>query len=194
LALVVDELRAEQEVVVRPVGRKDRPSPNLSGAALLGTGEVALVLDPAAVVDAGLGLGGRLGVSSEAAEGTPTRRRLLVVDDSITTRALEQSVLQAAGYEVDTAVDGADAWRQLQERGADLVVADVDMPRMDGFGLCAAIRASTRFRRLPLVLVTALESTEHRARGLEVGADAYLGKSSFDQQQLLDVVRQLLGT
>ena len=92
-----------------------------------------------------------------------------------------------------TAVDGADGGRLLQERGADLVVADIEMPRMDGFELCEAIRASKRLKQLPVVLVTALETPEHRARGLQAGADAYIGKSSFDQQNLLDTIRQLLG-
>jgi two-component system chemotaxis sensor kinase CheA len=118
---------------------------------------------------------------------------VLVVDDSITTRTLEASVLEAAGYEVVTAVDGADGWRVLQEVGADLVVSDVEMPRMDGLHLTEAIRASTRFRELPVILVTALERPEHRARGLEVGADAYLGKSSFEQEGLLNTVRELIG-
>jgi two-component system chemotaxis sensor kinase CheA len=91
------------------------------------------------------------------------------------------------------AVDGADGWKVLQERGADAVVADVEMPRMDGFALCEAIRSAKRFKELPVILVTAMETPEHRARGLEVGADAYIGKSSFDQENLLATLRQLLG-
>jgi two-component system chemotaxis sensor kinase CheA len=118
---------------------------------------------------------------------------VLVVDDSLTTRTLERSILEAAGYEVLTAVDGSDGWRVLQEQGSDLVVADVEMPRMDGFALCEAIRASRRFAQLPFVLVTALERPEDRARGLEAGADAYIGKSSFDQESLLETIEQLLG-
>jgi len=90
------------------------------------------------------------------------------------------------------AVDGAQAWELLQSAGADLVVADVEMPRMDGFALCEAIRASPHFRELPVVLVTALESESDRRRGLDAGADAYLPKSSFDQQLLLDAVSRLL--
>ncbi len=194
LAVVVDELVAEQEVVQRPVGRGDRPLPHISGATILGAGRVALVLDPVAIVGTGLDLGVGAGLSfAETRPGGPARRRILVVDDSITTRTLEQSILEAAGYDVRTAVDGADAWKALQEHGCDLVVADIEMPRMDGFALCEAIRGSTRFRALPVVLVTALETPEHRARGLEVGADAYIGKSSFDQQNLLDTIGQLLG-
>ncbi len=193
LAAAVDELVAEQEIVLRPLERGGR-LPHVSGAALLGTGQVALVLNPAAIVATGLGLGPEAGVARAAA--TPRGRpkpRVLVADDSITTRALEQSILEAAGYEVLTAVDGAEAWKTLQEHGCDVVVADIEMPRMDGFALCEAIRASKRFKALPVVLVTALETPEHRARGLEVGADAYLGKSSFDQQSLLDTIRQLVG-
>jgi len=192
LAVAVDELVAEQEVVVQPLGKRRR-LPHVSGAALLESGRLALVLNAESLLAAGVETTLAAGLSiAPVTPERPTRRRVLVVDDSITTRTLEQSVLEAAGYEVSTAADGAEAWRLLQERGADLVVADVEMPRMDGFQLCEAIRASTRYRALPVVLLTALESAEHRARGLEIGADAYLGKSSFDQQTLLDVVEQLL--
>jgi two-component system, chemotaxis family, sensor kinase CheA len=194
LAVVVDELVSEQEVLMRPVGRGRESLPLVSGGAILGTGRLALVLNPVAIIAAGLGLGPEPGLA--IGEVTPTaraKRRILVVDDSITTRTLEQSILEAAGYDVRTAVDGADGWKALQEHDCNLVVADVEMPRMDGFALCAAIRASKRFKGLPVVLVTALEMPEHQARGLEVGADAYIGKSSFDQQNLLDTIRQLLG-
>ncbi len=194
LAIAVDELVAEQEVVLRPIERGRKPLLHLSGAAILGTGRVALVVNPVAIVGAGLGLGTGPGVAiAEAKPAGRAQRRILVVDDSITTRTLEQSILEAAGYEVRTAVDGADGWKVLQEHGCDLVVADIEMPRMDGFALCEAIRTSKRFKELPVVLVTALETQEHRARGLEVGADAYIGKSSFDQQNLLDTISQLVG-
>lgn len=193
LAVAVDELVAEEEIVLQPVSRGNRRLPLLSGAALLGTGRVALVLDVAAVVAAGLGLDAGGLTFEEATPARLAKPRILVVDDSITTRTLEQSILEAAGYDVLSAVDGADGWRVLQERGADLVVADIEMPRMDGFALCEAIRSSKRFKELPVVLVTALETPEHRARGLEVGADSYIGKSSFDQQALLDTIHQLLG-
>ncbi len=195
VALRVDELLEEIEVVVRPVRAHGRtPVPHVSGAAMLANGTVALVLNVTAMVATALGLPAEMAAvaAPRTAAGTH-RRRVLVVDDSITTRTLESSVLEAAGYDVSTAVDGADGWRQLQERGADLVVSDVEMPRMDGLQLCEAIRASSRFRELPVILVTALETPEHRARGLEVGADAYLGKSSFEQDSLLTTVRDLLG-
>jgi two-component system chemotaxis sensor kinase CheA len=121
------------------------------------------------------------------------RHRVIIADDSITTRTLEQSVLEAAGFLVTTAVDGQDAWEKLLADGADLLVADVEMPRLTGFDLCQRARATKRFAELPIVLVTALESPDDRARGLESGADAYITKSSFDQTMLLDVIRRLLG-
>jgi len=194
LAVTVDEALAELELVVRPVYQGERPLPFVSGAALLPDGGIALLLDPVALFAAALGTEvGAAAALGEPADTAPPRRRILVVDDSLTTRALEQSILEAAGYEVRTAVDGSDAWRTLQEYGGDLVVADVEMPRMDGFALCEAIRASKQFKDLPVVLVTAMETPDHRARGLEIGADAYIGKSGFDQQSLLDAIRQLLG-
>ncbi len=194
LCVVVDELEEETELVVRAVERRGAgPLPYLAGAAFLSDGLVALVLHAPALVAMGLGQRGEPGAATPAAP--PVERgpaRILVVDDSITTRTLEQSVLEAAGYEVVTAVDGQDGWRLLQERGADLVLTDVEMPRMDGFALCETIRASRRFAQLPVVLVTSLESPEHRVRGLEAGADAYVVKSGFDQEALLATVRDLL--
>lgn len=192
LAAVVDELLEEREVLLRPVPSATRPLPFIAGAALVNADTVAPILDFHTVVAAGVdGPGGDVRVAE--AESVEGKRRLLVVDDSITTRTLEASVLETAGYEVLTAVDGADAWRVLQEHAVDLVVADVEMPRMDGFALCETIRASVRRKEVPVILVTALETPEHRQRGMEVGADAYLGKSSFDQQQLLETIHQLLG-
>lgn len=192
VALRVDALLEETEVVVRPIRAHGPQSvPHISGAAILSSGTVALVLNVTnAIVSA---LGAATPEPTIAKRSTARRHRILIVDDSITTRTLEASVLEAAGYEVFTAVDGADGWRVLQERGADLVISDVEMPRMDGLQLTESIRAASRFRELPVILVTALETPEHRARGLEVGADAYLGKSSFEQESLLTTVRDLLG-
>jgi two-component system chemotaxis sensor kinase CheA len=195
LAVVVDELLDEQEIVVRPLEVGGVPLPHLSGVAVLSGGRVALVADAEQLLTAGVerdSVAAPL-LRADAGGGARPNRRVLVVDDSITTRVLEQSILEAAGYTVLTAVDGADAWAFLQRDSCDVVVADVEMPRMDGFALCEAIRGSKRWERLPIVLVTALEKEEQRARGLELGADAYIGKSSFDQRTLLETIEQLLG-
>lgn len=194
IAAAVDDLSGESEVMLRPIRITGRGGTLLAGGALLATGQVALVTDPDAIVSTALSGATHPPVAlAEEQAAVSARHRILVVDDSITTRTLEQSILEAAGYEVLTAADGSDAWRALQEKGCDLVVADIEMPRMDGFELCQAIRGSKRYARLPVVLVTAMESAEHRARGLEVGADAYIGKSSFDQEHLLETIRQLIG-
>src|SRR5262249_53728327 len=120
------------------------------------------------------------------------KKRMILAEDSITTRTLMKTILEAAGYEITAAADGDVAWQTLQEQGADLVVADVDMPRLDGFALTESVRGSSRFRELPVVLVTARDSERAKARGIEVGADAYLVKSAFDQKNLLETIGQLL--
>jgi two-component system chemotaxis sensor kinase CheA len=189
--LVVDEVVAEQEVLVRGLGPRIRRARHVTGMAVLPDGRMALLLNTASLV--------------RAAEGRPvpahlfpaparehTRRRILLADDSLTTRALEQSLLEAAGYEVLACADGQEAWERLQAQGADALVSDVEMPRMDGFALTEAVRGSPRFGRLPVVLVTARDKPEDKARGLRAGASAYVVKSAFDQSHLLEALSQLL--
>lgn len=194
-ALIVDELIGEEEIVIKPIsGKGKRNISHVSGATLLRNGKVALVanigsLVNGAAIDSSSSSGWAFNVQDS---GSSVKKRIIVADDSITTRTLEQSVLESSGYEVRTAVDGVEAWQMLQEFGADLIVSDVEMPRMDGFSLCLAVKASAKFREIPLVLVTALENESDKERGAEVGADAYLTKSSFDQAELLDTIRQLL--
>ena len=114
-----------------------------------------------------------------------------MVEDSITARTLLKNILESAGYDVQTAVDGVDAITALKAREFDIVVSDVEMPRMNGFELTAKIRSDKKFSELPVVLVTALESREDRERGIDVGANAYIVKSSFDQSNLLEVIERL---
>lgn len=193
-AVLVDELVAELPLVVKDLGHRLQGLRRIGGGAVLNDGKVALILEAQALVDDLLGrrhvagsLSDRLGQAA-----TTARKRLLVADDSVTTRALVQALLEAAGYEVLVASDGMEAWTRLQEQDVDLVVSDVEMPRMDGIALTEAIRASRRLQQLPVVLVTALESAQDRARGLEAGADAYLVKSAFDQTELLQLIGQIL--
>ena len=117
---------------------------------------------------------------------------MLVAEDSITSRMLLKSILESAGYKVKTAVDGMEAFTLLRAEPYDLVVSDVEMPRLNGFDLTAKIRADKKLAELPVVLVTALETREDREHGIDVGANAYIVKSKFDQSQLLDVVRRLV--
>jgi two-component system chemotaxis sensor kinase CheA len=188
MAVVVREVRDERELVLRPIPFGGGGT-LVAGAALLPDGSVAIVLDvPGLISDKRA----EPAVSFKSAE-RERPRRILVTDDSITTRTLEASVLSAAGYDVATAVDGMDGWRLVQEGRFDLVVSDVQMPKMDGLELCRRIRATPALAATPVILVTSLDKPEEKMEGLEAGADAYITKSSFDQETLLGTIRQLIG-
>src|SRR5690606_21072478 len=120
-------------------------------------------------------------------------KRILVVDDSITVREVERKLLENGGYEVDVAVDGVDGWNQLTVNRYDLVVSDVDMPRMNGIELVTRLRADPRLGKLPVVIVSYKDREEDRLRGMQAGADYYLTKSSFHDAGLIQAVRDLIG-
>jgi len=192
VGLVVDELMDERQIVVKSLGPRLRTATHLSGATVLPNGRLALILSTGEVIARARSHKGTSLRASVDTGKTTKKYKVLLVDDSITTRALERSILEAGGYGVVVAFDGAEGWRLLQEQAIDVVVSDVEMPRMDGFALTEAIRNTPRFRDLPVVLVTGRASPADRARGLEVGANAYLVKSDFDQQHLLETLAQLL--
>lgn len=192
-AIVVDSLRAERELVVQALDPRLQRSPAISASAVLPDGSIALLLNAIELIATARQHSARHTRSAGGRERTEEMtQRVLVVDDSLTTRTLEQNILEAAGYEVIVASDGLDAWHLLQEQMVDLIVSDVEMPRMDGFALTEAVRGSPRHSGIPIILVTALASETHRLRGMRAGADAYLVKSAFDQDTLLDAVRQVL--
>jgi two-component system, chemotaxis family, sensor kinase CheA len=166
---------------------------NVAGASVLGTGQVVPVLNVPDLMESATRVETTPRPSAAGDASAESRKRaVLVVEDSITARSLLKNILESAGYAVGTAVDGIDAYTALKTARFDLVVSDVEMPRLDGFDLTAKIRADAGLAELPVVLVTALERREHRERGIEVGANAYIVKSSFDQSNLLAVVRQLI--
>ncbi len=192
VAFVVDQFLTEQEVLVKSLGARLRRMRHVTGATLLPTGQVALVLNAASIIRTALGQAPRRFISDADQPARQQRWRLLVVEDSLTTRTLMKSILESAGYEISLAVDGEQAWRLLAEKPVDLVVTDVEMPRMDGFQLTAEIRRSEPWADLPVVLVTSRGSDADKRRGIEVGANAYLVKSGFDQENLLQTIKQLL--
>jgi two-component system chemotaxis sensor kinase CheA len=193
IAFRVDEVLGEQEVLVKALGRQLARVRNVAGACVLGTGQVAPVLNvPDLMKSAVKRAAAPLAPAAAEAPAGAQQRSILVAEDSITSRALLKNILESAGYRVVTAVDGIDAYTALKSGTFDLVVSDVEMPRMDGFELTAKVRADKQLAELPLVLVTALESREHRERGIDVGANAYIVKSSFDQSNLLEVIRRLI--
>jgi two-component system chemotaxis sensor kinase CheA len=189
--VLADALLDEQEIMLKPLGAMLPRVRNVVGASILGTGEVCMVLNPHDLLRTAQKQRGPAParVDSEAEEGKPV---ILVAEDSITTRTQEKRILEAAGYEVVTAVDGAEAFSKLSGRVFDAVVSDVEMPNMDGLTLAGRIRQDPRYRDLPIILVTSLATEEDRRRGIEVGADAYITKSGFDQKILLETLRRLV--
>jgi two-component system chemotaxis sensor kinase CheA len=188
IAFLVDEVLDEREVLVKSLGRQLPRVRNIAGATLLGTGKVLPVLNVADLMRSAI----RMAPLTSLHETEEVPKAILVAEDSITARTLLKNILESAGYRVKTAVDGAEALGVLASESFDLVVSDVEMPRMSGFDLTAKIRADKRLSSLPVVLVTALESRQDRERGVDVGANAYIVKSSFDQGNLLEVVRRLI--
>ncbi|WON73166.1 hybrid sensor histidine kinase/response regulator [Nitrosospira sp. Is2] len=198
VAFLVEAIVGEQEVLAKALVRPLVRVRNIAGASVLGSGRMAPVLNPADLLKSAVK---RPPAAQESARPIPSRKdekakkqSVLVVEDSITSRVLLKNILESGGYRVTTAVDGVDGFTTLKTGSFDLVVSDVEMPRMDGFGLTAQIRAEKKFAGLPVVLVTALESREHRERGIDAGANAYIVKSNFDQSNLLEVIRRLIGT
>ena len=194
IAFAVDEVIGEDDLLLKPLGPQLIRVRNLAGATLLGDGTVLPILNARDLLKSAQGGHAQPVKVHDIPIGKtePIRHRILVVDDSITSRTLLKNVLESYGYEVKTAVDGTDALALLQTEPFDLVSSDVEMPQMDGFELTARLRADERFARLPIVLVTSLESQDDRQRGVEVGADAYIVKSSFDQSNLLEIIRKFI--
>jgi two-component system chemotaxis sensor kinase CheA len=189
MAFLVTEVLREQEVLVKSLGSQLARVKNIAGATILGNGRVVPVLNVADLFKSALKFEFR---SSAPEKGSPaTKISVLVVEDSITARTLMKNILETAAYTVRTAVDGVDAINALKDQNFNIVVSDVEMPRMNGFDLTARIRADRKLRDLPVVLVTALESREDKERGVDVGANAYIVKSSFDQSNLLEVIGRL---
>jgi two-component system chemotaxis sensor kinase CheA len=188
--VLVDAIVAEQDLLPKPLGPLLRRVRWFSGAAQLGDGTLAPVI---ALDDvAGRGLVGAAAASAAPAPA-PGPRKVLVVEDSVTSRLLLKHILEDAGYAVDTAVDGLDALARLRTGRYDVVVSDVEMPNMDGLALTASIRAAQATAELPVILVTSLQTPEQREAGLRAGADAYFTKGSFDQDRLLATVRRVAG-
>ncbi len=193
LAVVVDSVLTEQELAVKPMGRLLTRVRNVSGAALLGDGKPVVVLNPADLVKSARRAAIQSGpVIRPTEEEAKPSVRILVVDDSITTRTLEKNILETAGYEVITATDGLGALKQLEEQSIEVVVADIQMPHMDGFALTEHLRQSPEYSALPIILVTSLDRREDRERGMVAGANAYIIKRGFDQAELLATIEGLL--
>jgi two-component system, chemotaxis family, sensor kinase CheA len=192
IAFCVDEILHEQELLMKPLGKQLSRVRNVAGASVLGNGKAVPVLDVPDLIRSAVKAAATPVASTLQSDVEGESASILVAEDSITSRTLLKNILESAGYTVATAVDGADAFTLLKTQPCDLVISDVEMPHMSGFDLTAKIRADAALAELPVVLVTALESRADREHGIDVGANAYIVKSSFDQSNLLDVVRRLI--
>jgi len=194
--LVVDSFRGEQDLVVRPLDTRLGKVPNLSAAAILDDGSPVLIVDVEDLLrsmDQFIQTGSLVRCETRPT-GLGRKKRVLVVDDSITVREVERQLLLHKGYEVAVAVDGMDGWNKVRAERYDLLVSDIDMPRMNGLQLVQAVRADDRLRELPVIIVSYKEREEDRIRGLEVGANAYLTKSSFHDNRFMEAVVDLIGS
>jgi two-component system sensor histidine kinase and response regulator WspE len=195
--LVVDRLLAERELVIRPMDPRLGKVPDISAAAVMSDGSPVLIVDVEDMVRSidSLLSGGRLRRVGKALAATETRarKRVLVIDDSITVREVERKLLEGAGYEVEVAVNGMEGWNAVRTSPYDLVITDVDMPRMNGIELVSLIKHDNGLKALPVMIVSYKDREEDRLRGMEAGADFYLTKSSFHDETLLSAVADLIG-
>ena len=192
IAFQVDEVLNEHQVLVKGLGKLLHRVKNISGATILGSGKIVPVLHIADLMKSAVRSAERIRETSGEHKAMLKSQRILIAEDSITSRTLLKNILETAGYHVTTAVDGADAYTRAKSEEFDLIVSDVDMPRMNGFELTAKIKSDHNLSEIPVVLVTSLESRDDRERGIEAGADAYIIKSSFDQGNLLEVIKKLI--
>ncbi|TEB07247.1 Gliding motility regulatory protein [Pelotomaculum schinkii] len=193
IAFQVDEILKEQEILLKSLGKPLLRVRNIAGATILGSGKVIPVLNVSDLIKSAVNINAKTSAMTVSTqENKPKKRSVLVVEDSITARVLLKNILESSGYRVKTAVDGIDAYTNLRTGQFDLVVSDIEMPRMNGFDLTAKIRSDDQLSHLPVVLVTGLESREDRERGIDVGANAYIAKSSFDHSNLLETIQKII--
>ncbi|HDR9063276.1 TPA: hybrid sensor histidine kinase/response regulator [Burkholderia vietnamiensis] len=195
--VAVDRFLGERMLVVQPLDSRLHKIQNIAAGALLENGDPVLIVDVEDLIRSvdKLVRGGQLATLSRDPQRAlgERRRRVLVVDDSLTVRELERKLLEKRGYDVTVAVDGMDGWNAVRSDAFDLVVTDVDMPRMDGIELVMLIKGDPALKRVPVMIVSYKDRDEDRRRGLDAGADYYLAKSSFHDEALLDAVHDLIG-
>ena len=196
IALKVDEIIEEQEILLKDLGKLLPSVRNITGATILNSGEIVPVLNVQDLLKSSKNIKSSYKSNKEwkkkKKEKGQEKKKLLVVEDSITSRTLLKNILEAAGYSVKTAIDGVAGYTELKSGPIDLVVLDVEMPRMNGFELTAKVRADSQLSDVPIVLVTSRSTRADREKGIDAGANAYIVKSNFDQNNLLEVVDSFL--
>ncbi len=188
-ALITDEMQDSREIVVKPVGPQLATIRGIAGATILGDGRIAVILDVGILVRSVAARAPRHACA--VAEPAPKGPLALVVDDSITMRRVTQRLLERNSFRVMTAKDGLEAIGVLQDHRPDIILLDVEMPRMDGYEFAKHVRNNADTAQVPIVMITSRVSDKHRARAIEVGVNDYLGKP-YQERQLLEAVRHQL--
>jgi len=193
--IVADRFLGERELVVQPLDTRLGKLQDIAAGALMEDGSPVLIVDIADLIRSleHLVSSSNPDPARRSQDEAKRRRRVLVVDDSLTVRELERKILDNAGYEVEIAVNGMDGWNAVRSAPFDLIVTDVDMPRLDGIELVALIKKDLRLRSLPVIIVSYKDREEDQRRGLEAGADYFLSKASFHDETLLQAVVDLIG-
>jgi chemosensory pili system protein ChpA (sensor histidine kinase/response regulator) len=195
VAVRVDEVLGNREVVIKNIGPQLARMPGIAGATVLGSGEIVLILDPVQLAGSGARPGHVVNTSATAPAPAPAARiaTIMVVDDSLTVRKVTQRLLEREGYRVLLAKDGVDALEQMQETRPDLMLVDIEMPRMDGFDLTRHVRGDAATAALPIIMITSRTADKHRNVALGLGVDAYFGKP-YQEDALLAAITGLLET
>ena len=197
IALLVDELRGRQDIVTKALGAPLKKVRYISGATILGDGRVILMVDVSSIINSfegGAVIKHEAALKPKAAIAAKKRlRTILLAEDAMSTAMLEKNILESAGFSVVIARDGKEALEKSSQEKFDLVMTDILMPRMDGFELTAALRKDKFYKDIPIIIVTTRESDADKRRGLEAGADAYILKSEFTSEGLLNTIERLIG-
>ena len=193
MGFVVDEIIGEQEVLAKNFNKQLTRVRNISGATVLGSGKIVPILNIPDLFKSALKSKGSTSLLvDENQNDKEVQKSILVVEDSITSRTLLKNILESAGYLVTTAIDGLEGFTKLKEGEFNVVVSDIEMPRMNGFELTAKIRSNKKTAEMPVILITSLSKREDREKGIDAGANAYIIKSSFDQSNLLEILDRFI--
>lgn len=194
IGLLVDTLIGRQEIISKPIGEPLKNVKNISGATILGNGKVILILDIPYIIESAEGvIIKRAALKPKIATAAKKKKSILLAEDVLTTALLEKNILESVGYSVVIARDGVEALERASQEAFDLVITDILMPRMDGFELTAKLKKDKLYKDIPIVIVTTRESDADKRRGLEAGADAYILKSEFTSEGLLNTIERLIG-
>jgi CheY-like chemotaxis protein len=195
VGIVVDELMSDIEVVVRnldPYIKRYQPQ-GLMGNTIADDGSVVMLLEPYGIKEMGRTAPDHM-IEIDVSEEDKIHRKILLVEDSLIAREVEKSIFESIGFTVDTAIDGLDGLEKLETGSYDMVVTDLEMPRLDGFGLVRHIRNQSKYEDLPLMIISTRESAEDRMRAMESGADTYMVKQHLNGDEILKNVQALLGS